>query len=193
MDRIPRPRWLWVVVLIPPVVAVITIALAPQPHSHWTEHLNGATLKASQLALLLVLVTMLGWRTLRPLLLIAFVAAVVGIVFQTIGDFQVADSIWRTAEDPGFGAGYDEGHDHGGLGDALVLFGGLAWAVIVGVTRRVPVWLAFVAALLVIIPPPFLWPAMGVLVVVLFGLTSRTGLDARSRGMAEASITPTGS
>lgn len=191
MDRVRRPKWLRGLLLIPPVVYVATTALAPEPHGHWVEHLSTATLKATQLVLLLVLVTMLGWRTLRALLLIAFVAVAVGIVLQAIGDFRVANSIWRTAGDPGFGPGYQEGHDNTVLGDTLVLFGGLAWAVIVGVTRRVPVWLAFVAAVLVIIPPPYLWPAVGVLVVLLFGLTSRTGLDARTRPLPGAAITPT--
>jgi hypothetical protein len=156
------------------------------------QHLNTAALKASQLVLLLVLMTMLGWRSLRPPMVIAFVVVAVGIVLQTIGDFQVAKSIWRTVGDPGFGPGYEAGHDNSGLGDALVLLGGLAWAIIVGVTRPVPTWLAFLAAALVIIPPPFLWPAVGVWVVVLFGLTSTSGLDARARPLPAAPIMPTG-
>ncbi len=187
MGHPPRSKALWALVLIPVLVAIVATVLAPQPHGHWTEHLTGVALKASQLVLLLVLATMLGWRTLRPLLLVAFVVVGVGIAFQTIGDFQVANSIWRTAEDPGFGPGYVAGHDNAGLGDTFVVFGGLAWAVLAGVTRRVPVWLAVSAAVMVIIPPPFFWPAMGVLVVVLFGLTSRTGLDAKSRRVREAS------
>jgi hypothetical protein len=184
--------WLWFLILIPPLIGIVTNALAPQPHGHWVEHLNTATFKASQLVLLLVLVAMLGWRRLRPALVIAFVVVAVGIVFQVIGDFRVANSIWRTVGDPGFGPGYVEGHDMSGLGDTLVVLGGLAWAVIVGVTRRVPLWLALITAFLVIIPPPFLWPAVGVLVVLLFGLTTRTALDARSRRLPEVSVTPTG-
>jgi hypothetical protein len=174
-------KWLWALAAIPPVVAVATTVLAPQPRSHWVEHLRGAAVKAAQLALLLALVTMLGWRSLRVLLLIAFAVAAVGIVIQTIGDAQVAHSIWATTGDPGYGPGYAQGQDRGGLGDLLVLGGGLAWAVIVGVTRRAPPWLAVVAAVLVVIPPPFFWPAMGILIVVLVGLTSSSGLDARSR------------
>lgn len=135
MSRIPRPNWLWFLMLIPPAIAIVTTALAPQPHGHWVEHLNTATLKASQLVLLLMLVAMLGWRTLRPVLLIVFVVVAVGIVFQVVGDFRVAKSIWRTEGDPGFGPGYVEGHDISGLGDMVVVFGGLAWAVLVGATR----------------------------------------------------------
>jgi len=103
MDRPSRSKALWILVFIPPLVAIVATVLAPQPHGHWTEHLNGVTLKASQLVLLLVLATMLGWRTLRPLLLVAFVAVGVGIVFRAIGDGQVANSIWRTAWDPASG------------------------------------------------------------------------------------------
>jgi hypothetical protein len=133
---------------------------------------------------------MLGWRSLRVLLLIAFAVAAIGIVIQTIGDAQVAHSIWGTTGDPGYGPGYAQGHDRGSLGDLLVLGGGLAWAVIVGVTRRVPPWLAVVAAVLVLIPPPFFWPAMGILIVVLFSLTSPSGLDARSRHGHAKAIAP---
>lgn len=62
-----------------------------------------------------------------------------------------------------------------------VLAGGLAWAVIAGVTRRVSPWLAVGAAVLVVIPPPFFWPAMGVLVVVLFGPDIGVGVRHQGR------------
>jgi len=186
MDHRPRTKWLWALVAIPPVVAVTTTLLAPQPHGHWVEHLRGATMKATQLGLLLVVVTMLGGRSLRVLLLMAFAVAAVGIVIQTIGDVQVAHSIWATTADPGYGPGYVQGHDRGALGDLLVFGGGLAWAFIAGVTRRVPPWWAVLAAILVIIPPPFLWPAMGILVAVHFDLTSTSGFDTRTRRHREA-------
>lgn len=191
MDHQPRTKWLWAVLAIPPILAMATTVLAPQPSGHWTEHLLGAAMKSSQLAILLVLVTVLRWRDLRALLLVAFAVTAVGIVIQVIGDVQVAQSIWGTTGDPGYGPSYAQGHDNGSLGDLLVLGGGLAWAVIVGVTRRVPPWLAVVAAVLVLIPPPFFWPAMGILIVVLVGLTSSSGLDARSRSRHADAIAPT--
>ena len=61
-------------------------------------------MKAAQLAILIVLVTMLGWSKLRPLLLIAFAVIAAGIVFQVLGDYQVAHSIWRTTGNPGRGS-----------------------------------------------------------------------------------------
>jgi hypothetical protein len=186
------PRWLWTLVAIPPLVAILTSLLAPEPHGHWSEHLAAAGLKGAQLVLLLVLVTMLGWRTLGVLLLIAFAVVAVGMALQAIGDYQVVDSIWRTSGDPGSGTGYAEGHARSEFGDLLVIVGGLAFAVIAGVTLRVPVLLAVVAAVMVVIPPPFLWPAAGVLVLVLYGLTSASRFDrARSGSPREASVLPT--
>ena len=78
---------------IPPVAAILTTVLTPDPHGHWSEHLASAALKGAQLALLLVLATILRWRRLSPWLLAAFVVIVVGIGLQAVGDYQVADSI----------------------------------------------------------------------------------------------------
>lgn len=171
------PRWLWALVAIPPLAAVLTALLAPEPHGHWSEHLQAVGLKGAQLVLLLVLAMMLGWRALGVLLLILLAAVAAGIVFQVIGDYQVAHSIWRTSGNPGDGNGYAEGHDTSGFGDLIALGGGLAVAIAVGVMRRVPPLLAVVAGVMVIIPPPFLWPAAGVLVLVLYGLTSQSRFE----------------
>ncbi len=168
-----RSKWWWTLATLPPIAAALTANLAPEPHGHWSEHLTSVGLETAQLALLLVLVSMLGWRTLRMLLLIAFAVVIVGIVVQVLGNYQVAESIWRTTGNPGFGDGYAAGHDREELGTLLVIVGGLSFAVFAGVGRRVPAWLAVVAAVMVIIPPPFLWPAAGVLMLALFDLTSR--------------------
>ena len=186
----PVSQWLWAVAIVPPVVAVVTVVLAPDPSGHWREHLSSAGLKSAQLLLLIALVAMLGRRTLGTLLLIAFGVVAVGIGFQVIGDYQVAESIWGRTGDPGFGAGYTEGHDRAALGDLLVMFGGLAFAVVAGVTRRVPAWLAVVAGVLVIIPPPFFWPAAGVLVLVLYGLTTASAFAVGSEPGVDASVQP---
>jgi hypothetical protein len=166
---------------IPPIVAILTAQLAPDPHGHWSDHLSSAGLKSAQLVLLLVLVTMLGWRTLSALLLISFAVVESGIALQVIGDYQVADSIWRTSGNPGFGDGYTEGHDRSELGDLLVSVGGLAFAITAGIAQRVPGTLAVVAGVMVIIPPPWVWPAAGVLVLILYGLTSESRLLPRTR------------
>ena len=80
----------------------------------------------------------LGWSRLRLVMLIAFAVIAIGIVFQVLGDYQVAHSIWRTSGNPGFGNGYVAGHDRSGFGDLLVLVGGLAFAVTADVGRLVP-------------------------------------------------------
>ena len=64
--------WLWMVIAVPPLAALLTTLLAPDPSGHWSEHLGSAVLKDAQFALLVVLVSMLGRRTLGPLLLLAF-------------------------------------------------------------------------------------------------------------------------
>ena len=166
-----RWEW-WTLAALPPIAAALTANLAPEPHGHWSEHLTSFGLDTTQLVLLLVLVSMLGWRT-RRMLLIAFAVVIIGIVLQALGNCQVATSIWRTTGAPGFGAGYAAGHDREELGTLLVIVGGLSYALLAGVGRRVPAWLAVIAAVMVIIPPPFLWPAVGVLVLALFELTSR--------------------
>lgn len=177
-------RWWWAVLAIPPLFAVLATVVAPNPRGHWTEHLSGGTLKSTQLLLLVGLVAILGChgasargRTLSPLLLIALAVIGIGIVFQVFGDFQVADSIWRTSGDPGFGDGYDQGHDNSAFGDLIVIVGGLAFVVIAAISHRVSIWLAIVAAVLMIIPPPFFWPAVGVMMLVLYWLT----VDRRPR------------
>ena len=114
----------------------------------------------------------------------------VGVVLQAAGDFQVANSIWRTSGDPGFGAGYDEGHDRSALGDLIVLGGGLAFVVVAAVGRRVSILLAVAAAVLMVIPPPFFWPAVGVMMLMLYWLTiERCPVEREVRSM-QASVSP---
>ena len=170
-------RWLWAVCAIPPIVAILVIFFAPEPHGHWTEHLNGVGFKSAQLALLVVLLTLLGWKKLGVVLWIACAVIAIGIVNQVIGDYRVAQSIWRTNGNPGFGIGYTDGHNTGSFGDLLVIIGGFAFAVIAGMKRKVSVKFAVLAVIMVIIPPPFLWPAAGVLMLVIHDLTSPSRFD----------------
>jgi hypothetical protein len=176
MTGIRFGRWLYGVVLIPPIAAVLTVLLAPDPHGHWSEHLWSAYFGMAQLVVLVALAWMLGWRTLSVLLLASFALIAVGIVFEILGNFQVADSIWRTRGNPGYGDGYTQGHERAETGDLLVSVGGAAFAIVVGLTRRVPVKVAVLALFMVMIPP-WLWPATGVLMILLYGLTSEAGLE----------------
>lgn len=88
---------LYAVAAVPPVVTILTILLAPDPHGHWSEHLWSAYLDAAQLLLLFVLAAKLGWRALSVLLLISLAVIAVGIAYQVIGNYQVAESIWGTS------------------------------------------------------------------------------------------------
>jgi len=177
VDNRRYPRWLWTVFAFPPIIAILINLLAPEPHGHWTEHLTSVGFKSTQLVLLIVLLTMLGWQKLSIALWISVAVIVIGIVNQVIGDYQVADSIWRTTGDPGFGIGYEDGHSRSEFGDLLVIIGGFAFAIIAGMTRRVRVKFAVLAAVMVIIPPPYLWPAVGVLMLVVHSLTSPSELE----------------
>ena len=186
MTRRRYSKWLCAAVALPAVAAILAGVLAPEPQGHWSEHVTGAAMKTAQLVVLVVLVTMIGWPKLRLVMLVAFAVIATGIVFQVLGDYQVAHSIWRTTGNPGFGRGYTDGHDRAGFGDLLVLAGGLGFASAAGFTRRVPPWLAAVGAVTMIIPPPFLWPAVGTLILVLYGLTSVLGwADDRAQEAVE--------
>jgi hypothetical protein len=178
---------LYLLVLVPPIAAILTILFAPDPHGHWSEHLWGAYLDGAQLVMLVVLAAMLGRRDRQSigdfvsvLFLLSFAAMALGIVYEIIGNYQVAESIWRTTGNPGFGHGYNQGHERAGTGDLLVVTGGAAFAFIAGLTRRVPIKIAVLALLMVIIPPPFVWPAAGVLMLLFYGLTSETYFDRRA-------------
>lgn len=155
-------RWALGLAALPPLVGIATALLAPEPHGHWVQHLSSAGLKATQLAVIAFAALLLR-RAWRPLLLVCLAVAAVGIAFQVIGDWGVAQSIWRTTGDPGFGVGYEEGHATSGLGDLLAVIGGLGFAIVGGFTRRLRIWVAVAAAVLTILPPPFFWPAVGIL------------------------------
>ena len=58
-------------------------------------------MNAAQLAASFALSAVLGWSRLRLVTLIAFAVIAIGIVFQVLGDYQVAHSIWRTSGNPG--------------------------------------------------------------------------------------------
>jgi hypothetical protein len=167
-------RRMYGLVLVPPLAAVVTLVLAPDPHGHWSEHLSAAYFGVSQLVLVVVLAGLLSRRSLSILLLAALGVIAAGITFQVIGNFQVANSIWATRDDPGFGDGYVQGHDRAETGDLLVIFGGAAVAFVAGFTRRVPLKVAVLALFMVIIPP-WIWPGAGALMLLLYGLTSKAG------------------
>ena len=58
-------------------------------------------MKAAQLAVLFTLAAVLGWSRLRLVILIALAVIAIGIVFQVLGDYQVAHSILAHQRQPG--------------------------------------------------------------------------------------------
>ncbi|MBI3967794.1 MAG: hypothetical protein HY329_19315 [Chloroflexi bacterium] len=179
-ERLRRNRWLYALAALPPIVGLVTTQLAPEPHGHWVSHLSSVGFKSTQLAVLALVLALLGWRTLSAPLGIALGVIGVAITLQVFGDAQVASAIWRTTGDPGFGSGYESGHDASGFGDLLVVLGGFGFALTAGLSRRVRPWWAAGAVVLTIVPPPYLWPAAGALFLVLHAVTSGSGF-ARHR------------
>lgn len=56
---------------------------------------------------------------------------------------------------------------------------GLAFVTIAVVSGRASIRMAVLAAALMIIPPPFFWPAVGVMILMLRWLTAQDRLQAR--------------
>jgi drug/metabolite transporter (DMT)-like permease len=82
---------------------------------------------------------------------------------------RVSHVIWQTPYgDDSVGAyasglpGYESGHTLQGNGDLLVLVGGIAFAIVLGVSRRVGQGAVIAGVVLSVIPPPFIIPAFGV-------------------------------
>jgi hypothetical protein len=180
------------------IVAVVVVSLvgtlAPQPHGHWTGHLTNATIDVGMLVVVLV-GTALAWPRLGQWLIRLLVAAtlaivVTGLLVEIVGNMRVSHVIWQTPYgDDSVNAyasglpGYDSGHTLEGDGDQLVLVGGIAFAIVLGVSRRVGPGAAIAGVVLSVIPPPFIIPAFGVaflLAWLLRPMSRRTRQDMKS-------------
>lgn len=178
-----RSRWWLSIVVLPPLAAIILGVTAPDPSGHWVEHLTGAGLKATQMAVVTALVIVIGPRRIPIALLIAIAVCVVGMFIQALGDYRVADVLWRTPGEPHL-PGFDAAHELTMNGDTIVLVGGLAFAVLAGALRSITLRMMLLAVVMVVIPPPFFWPAMGVLVVLLANVLSGRHLQRRPAALA---------
>jgi hypothetical protein len=202
MQRARRwmPLTLLLALFIAAQVAVgIAGAIAPKPRGHWTGHHTNATIDAAMLTIV-VAGAALAWRRLgqRLALLLAVVAlavVTVGLVVEVIGNLRVAQSIWRTPygdeQVNRIGSqfnGYNSGHDLQSKGDLVVLVGGVAFAVILGATKRVGEYVMIAGILLSIIPPPFIIPACGVVFLLAWLLrpSSKHPKPERARPLREA-------
>jgi len=155
------------------VAVGVTESLVPEPHGHWSGHVGNATIDIGMIVVVVVGAT-LAWRRLGNLwvrlVAVATLAVVtLGLLLEAAGNLRVAHSIWGTPYGDeeverigsGFG-GFDSGHDLAGTGDFVVLLGGVAFALVLGFSRRVGLVAALAAVVLSFIPPPFLLPAWGV-------------------------------
>ena len=96
---------------------------------------------------------------------------IVGLVLEAVGNLRVAHSIWRTPYGDekvaqigsGF-SGLDSGHDLAGTGDILALLGGLAFALVLGFSRRAGI--AGLGRSHPLAHPPWLIPALGVVLLL---------------------------
>jgi hypothetical protein len=158
-------RWMPLTLLLALFIAAqiavgIAGAIAPKPRGHWTGHLTNATIDAAMLTIV-VAGAALAWRRLgqRLALLLAVVAlavVTVGLLVEVIGNLRVAQSIWRTPygdeQVNRIGSqfnGYDSGHDLQSKGDLVVLVGGVAFAIILGATKRVGEYVMIAGILLI--------------------------------------------
>jgi hypothetical protein len=185
-----RSRWWIALAAAPAAVAMVVTVLAPGPSGHWVEHLQGAGFKSTQLLVIVVVAANLGRRRLHGVPAAALVLALIGIAFEVLGDAQVANAMWRTTGEPDTLPGAQAGHDNGGLGDLLVVLAGFGFALAGGITHRVRPSLAVLAGVMVIIPPPFLWPAAGILFVLLHALTTGRSLAGTDIGGRASVMSP---
>jgi hypothetical protein len=173
--RLSARRWVPFAVLVGLFVAPVgevVGALAPEPHGHWSGHLGSA---AADIGVIVVVVVgaALAWRhfghlVVKLLACGALATVVVGLVVMTAGNLRVARSIWRTSYGDeevaqigsGF-SGFDSGHDLAGTGGSVVLLGGVAFALVLGFSRRVGVVAALAGVVLSFIPA-WLIPGLGV-------------------------------
>ena len=173
----------------------VTGSLVPEPHGHWTGHVDNATIDIGMIVVVVVGATLV-WRrlgSLRVRLVSVATLAVVtlGLLLEAAGNLRVAGSIWGTpygdeeVDRIGSGfSGFDSGHDLAGTGDLVVLLGGVAFALVLGFSRRVRLVAALAAVVLSFIPPPFLLPACGVVFLLAVLLRPRPGkVDIRARVM----------
>ena len=72
---------------------------------------GGAYLGGAQLVLLVVLAGIFGRRMLSILLFVSLAVISAGILLEVIGNFQFADSIWRTRGNRGFGDQRDDNYE----------------------------------------------------------------------------------
>jgi len=169
----PWPRWApFGLFLVAPAVGVAAGLAVSGPTGHWSGHVGSGAAATGQL-LAVLLGAVLARRRLNVLLLLLLAVVAVGLALEAIGNQRVAASIWQTsygdeeaaAIGPGF-EGFESGHALAGTGDMLVVLGGLAFALTLGAFRRVGPGGTVAGVGLSVIPPPWILPAVGTVLLL---------------------------
>jgi hypothetical protein len=168
---------------LPVVVGLVVGLLAPKPSGHWTGHLTNVAVEVGQVAAVMVALLLAGRRLDGRSRRIAALIPI-GLALEIVGNWRVARSIWATPygddEVSAVGdqyEGFEAGHTLAGYGDLVLLVVGIAFAISLGLTHRVPGGIAVAGGALAVIPPPFVIPAVGVvfLLVYVYVFPERTG------------------
>ena len=172
MAAVRARRWAaFALVLVGPATALLVDAVRPEPSGHWSGHLAVAALSAG-VAAAVVLGSLLVRDHLPRTAVAAIALTLVGLALEVVGNFRAAQSLWATSYDDSqvglvgpLHPGYEWGHQVAAWGDNLVIVGGLALAVILGVCRRVRPSVAVVGGIVAVFPP-WIYPALGVLLLL---------------------------
>jgi hypothetical protein len=202
--RAAREPWLrrWApfgLLAVAPAVGVLAGAFVPSgPRGHWSDHLASGVAAGGQL-LAVVVGAVLARRRLNVLLLVLVAVVAVGLVLEVVGNQRVAASIWLTSyDDQEAGVigptleGFESGHALAAVGDWMVILGGLAFALTLRAFRRVGDGMTVAGSVLSLLPPPFILPAVGVVLLLAFvlrGPAKAVGLDASSVTPPDAAAT----
>jgi hypothetical protein len=122
---------------------------------------------------------------------VAIVTVVVGLGIAVTGNLVVAGAIWQTpygdAEVSALSLpGLEPGHALEGRGEAVAWFAGLAFALLVGLLRKVS-WPVAAGGLVLGLPPPWMISGAGVVFVLAYLLASQHPVRSQAAGSATGS------
>lgn len=160
---------------VAPAIGVLAGTLVPSgPRGHWSDHLASGVAAAGQLPAVVV-GAVLARRRLNVLLVVLVAVVAVGLVLEAVGNQRVAASIWLTSYDDQEAAvigptleGFASGHTLAATGDWMVMLGGLAFALTLRGFGRVGDGVTVAGSVLSILPPPFILPAVGTVLLLAF-------------------------
>jgi hypothetical protein len=162
---------------VAPAVGIVADALVPSgPRGHWSDHLASGIAAAGQLPAVVV-GAVLARRRLNVLLVVLVTVVAVGLLLEAVGNQRVAASLWLTSYDDqeanAIGptlAGFASSHTLAATGDWMVMLGGLAFALTLRAFGRVGDGATVAGSVLSILPPPFILPAVGMVLLLAFVL-----------------------